>query len=302
MNLPQKVQINEVGLRDGLQNEDIILPVSKKLEIIDCLINAGIRRMQFTSFVHPKIVPQMADAETLIEQLIRRDDVIYSGLILNMRGLERAYNAGLMDVDLSMSVSNTHSCRNTGRIVAEKVDEFTEIIQRAQSYQMPIRFGLQCVYGCVYEGKIDLDQIEYLVKYFLDIGIDELSLADSTGMANPKYMQEVLDRLMPLMSNVPIILHLHDTRGLGLANVVAALEYGVTTFDTAFGGLGGCPFIEGATGNIATEDTIYLLEEMGIETGVDRLQIAQISQEVSQILGKEFPSKLYKLNTNQEYA
>ncbi|MEQ8673011.1 MAG: hydroxymethylglutaryl-CoA lyase [Aggregatilineales bacterium] len=295
MSLPERVEIIEVGLRDGLQSEATIIPTEKKLDMILRLVDAGVKRLQVTSFVHPKYVPQMADAEAVCAGLIPHDGVEYSGLVLNMKGLERASAAGLRAVDMGMSASDTHSRKNTGMGIEAKKPEFAGMISKARELGVSVRAGLQCVFGCVYEGCVPEERIYDLIRFMLDEGIDELSLADSTGMAYPTQMKRMLDVIVPMIGDVPLVLHLHDTRGLGLANLMAALESGVSRFDTAFGGMGGCPFIKGATGNIATEDTLNLLEQMGIETGIDRHQVAQISQELEALLGKKLPGKLYNL-------
>lgn len=295
MTLPTQVDIIEVGLRDGLQSEETIIPTQKKLDIISGLVGAGVKRLQVTSFVHPKYVPQMADAEDLCTGLVPQDGVEYSGLVLNMKGLERAHSAGLTAVDMGMSASDTHSRKNSGMGIDEKKPEFAEMIAKAREFGFSVRAGLQCVFGCVYEGCVSEDRIYDLIRFILDQGIDELSLADSTGMAYPTQIGRMLDVIVPMIGEIPLVLHLHDTRGLGLANLMAALESGVSRFDTAFGGLGGCPFIKGATGNIATEDTLNLLEQLGIQTGIDRHQVAQVSQELEVLLGKKLPGKLYNL-------
>ena len=291
--LPETVQIIEVGLRDGLQNEAVRVPTGDKLAIIDGLIAAGVTEIQVTSFVHPERVPQMADAEQVCQRLPDNSDVIFSGLVLNRRGLERAHAAGLRKVDVGMSVSNTHSIKNTGRPVADKLGEVQELIRQAKDWGMVVRAGLQCVFGCVYEGNIPREDVYRLLECYIQLPVDEIALADSTGMANPKQMQEVITKVRPLIGDLPLTLHLHDTYGLGLANMLAAMAAGVTRFDSAFGGMGGCPFIEGAAGNIATEDVVYMLDSMGIHTGIDWDQIAAISRRTAATVGHALMGKLY---------
>lgn len=295
MSLPTHAEIIEVGLRDGLQNETVILPTEVKVGYVEQLLSAGVRRIQVTSFVNPSRVPQMADAEALCALLPRRADVEYSGLVLNMKGLERLMKAGLGAVDMGVSASNTHSLKNTGRGTAEMTAEIEAMIGEARRGGLTVRAGIQCAFGCVYEGAVPQEQVTTIARRFLDCGVDELALADSTGMANPEQVKRMLEAILPLAGETPLVLHLHDTRGLGLANVYAALYCGVNRFDTAFGGLGGCPFIVGAAGNIATEDTAHLLHELGIETGIAIDAVAQVSRDLAARLGKALPGKLYAL-------
>jgi hydroxymethylglutaryl-CoA lyase len=296
VNLPAKMHIIEVGLRDGLQAEATIIPTAQKLRYIEQLIDAGIRRIQVGSFVHPTKVPQMADTDALCQQLEPLHGIDFSGLVLNAKGLERLSDAGLRAVDMGISVSDTHSIKNTGQPVAVKLAEMLTMIDRARELGLVVRAGVQCVFGCVYEGAIDPQKVVDIVRQYMAQGIDELSLADSTGMANPKQIADMLTLIKPIVGDTPIVLHLHDTRGLGLANALTAVQHGVIGLDTAFGGLGGCPFIQGATGNIATEDTVNMLEAMGVTTGVDLKKVAQVSQHIAETLGKPLNGKLYRIN------
>lgn len=295
MALPTRAEIVEVGLRDGLQNETLIIPTALKLIYVRRLIDAGVRRIQVTAFVNPTRVPQMADADALCAELPLVDGVEYSGLVLNRKGLERLITAGLSAVDMGVSASDTHSRKNVGRGTTEMIKEVQGMIEEARNAGLMTRAGVQCAFGCAYEGNVPQERVVALARQFLDCGIDELALADSTGMANPEQIKRMLDALLPFTGSTPIVLHLHDTRGLGLANVYAALSCGVNRFDTAFGGLGGCPFIVGATGNIATEDTLHLLHELGIETGIRIDAIARISHDLAARLGKALPGKIYPL-------
>lgn len=303
MTLPKSVEIVEVGLRDGLQSEAHIIPVEVKLQYIDWLIEAGVRHIQVTSFVNPARVPQMADAEELCAGLALTSQplsklekgVEFSGLVLNAKGLDRLHEAGLPAVDMGISASDTHSRKNTGQGTAEKLNEIIQMIGRGRELGLKVRAGIQCAFGCVYEGEISQQKVVDVARQYLDAGIDELALADSTGMANPEQIKRMLDAILPLAGDVPVVLHLHDTRGLGIANVYAALEMGVQQFDTAFGGLGGCPFIQWAAGNIATEDTVYLMDSLGIETGIDRAKVGRVSADMEQRLGRVLAGKIYKL-------
>jgi hydroxymethylglutaryl-CoA lyase len=249
---PKSVVIEEQGLRDGLQREDRIVPTAQKLEIIKAMIQAGIKRIQVTSFVNPKIVPQMADAENLCVGLIRQNDVVYSALVLNPRGMARAARAGVSHVTASISVSNTHSQRNAGMSLNAARRQFSEMVAIGKKHGLTIRGGFQCVFGCRFEGRIDPTGVLQMVKEQLDLGIDEIELADSTGMADPLSIHKICSPIINAAGGKPIYLHLHDTEGKGLANALAALQIGITHFETTLGGMGGCPFIKGATANIST--------------------------------------------------
>lgn len=295
----EHVEIIEVGLRDGLQNESTFIPTATKLQLVDILIAAGVKRIQVTSFVNPKLVPQMGDAEELCAKLPQVEGVEYSGLVLNPKGLERAKNAGLETVDISYSANDKHSKKNANRSLEEAKLEFEIMVKQAKDYGMQVRGGIQCVFGCGQEGPVEFDTVVEIAKSHLALGIDELALADSAGVANPAQITRYIEEIQPLVGDVPIVLHLHDTRGLGLANVLAALNSGVRHFDTAFGALGGCPFIQGASGNIGTEDTLFMLEELGYETGINRSKVAESSLKLEKLLGRELPGKMYRPELNQ---
>jgi len=293
--ISDSIIIEEQGLRDGLQNLPRILPLKMKLDFIYRLVDSGIRRIQVTSFVHPKRVPAMADAEELCAALPQYKDVEFSALVLNNKGLERAVNAGIRYVAASISASDTHSRRNANKSLRDAQKEFGEVTALARQHNLVVRGGLQCVFGCRYEGVVEEDLIYDITKYQLDCGVQEMAFADSTGMGNPFQMRRILPRLQEICGYVPITLHLHNTENKGYANVVAALETGIKQFDTAYGGLGGCPFIEGATGNIATEDTVHLLHQMGYTTGIDIQKVATISRDMQEWLGAPLPGLMHSL-------
>ncbi|MGD8992148.1 MAG: hydroxymethylglutaryl-CoA lyase [Desulfobacterales bacterium] len=292
---PSGVVIEEQGLRDGLQSEQKLVPTAKKLELIDVLIDAGVRRIQITAFVNPRLIPQMADAEALCAALKAQPGVIYSALVLNARGVQRAADAGLKHVSASLSASDTHSRKNANVSLVDARRKFKNMIKTAKTRGLTVSGGLQCVFGCRFEGAIDPETVFDLVREQLDLGIDEIVLADSTGMADPRSIQQICARVVDLANRIPVILHLHDTEGKGLANVLAALPLGVNRFDTTFGGVGGCPFIKGASGNIATEDLVWMLSQMGIETGIDAGKIAAISRSLESFFNKPFAGKMHRL-------
>ncbi len=295
VNLPGKVTLIEVGPRDGFQFEKKIIPTNLKVEIISGLVEAGLKDIQVTSFVHPDVIPQMADAETLFKCLPKRNDVRYSALVLNEKGVERARLSGLQHIEISISASDTHSRKNAGMPFEKAVEAGKEMIRLAQEYKMEIRAGIQCVFGCVYEGRIPEERVLKIVTDFLKIGIQTLAISDTTGMADPLLIKNLITKLMPEVGNTPVVLHLHDTRGLGLVNIMAAMECGVTRFDTALAGMGGCPFVSGAAGNIATEDTAWLMKSLSIETGVDISTVAKCSQKLEKFFEKKFPGKMHRL-------
>jgi hydroxymethylglutaryl-CoA lyase len=300
--LPDRVELCEVGPRDGFQFEETFIPTEHKLAVITALADAGLPRIQVTSFVHPKWVPQMRDAEDICARLPERDDVVYSGLALNEKGLERAVAAGLDHVDLSIATHDAHSQDNANRSVAEASDQAVRMVETAHEAGLQAQMGFQTVFGYREPGDTPLAQVVSVAERFAEMDVESISLADSTGMAHPVMIQQRVRAVQEVIGDVPLALHLHDTRGLGLANVYAALQVGVTRFDTSLAGMGGCPFIDGATGNIATEDTAYLLEGMGVETGVDVQAVARASRMIEDLLGKEFPGKMHGLLAREAAA
>jgi hydroxymethylglutaryl-CoA lyase len=299
---PKAVIIEEQGLRDGLQNEAKVLPTEKKLEIIDAMIDAGVKRIQVASFVDPERVPQMADAEALCAGLKRRNEIVYSMLVLNQRGMQRAANAGGRHVTASISASNTHSRRNAGMTLNEARRQLAEMVAVGKKKGLTVRGGIQCAFGCRYEGRIPPVTVMGMVKEQLKLGIDEVELADTTGMADPRTIQEICGPVRTLAGNKPVYLHLHDTEGKGLANALAALQVGITHFDSALGGMGGCPFVKGASGNIATEDLVFMLQQMAIETGIDAAKIAGISRSLEDFFKRRFSGKMHRLLNRDDIA
>jgi hydroxymethylglutaryl-CoA lyase len=292
---PKSVVIEEQGLRDGLQSEAKVVPTQKKLAIIKALVDAGVKRIQVASFVNPKMIPQMADAENLCAGLKKHDGVVYSTLVLNPKGMQRAAKAGGPHVTASISASNTHSRRNAGLTLNAARRQFSEMVRIGKKGGLTVRGGIQCAFGCRYEGRIDPDTVMDMLKEQLDLGIDEIELADTTGMADPRAIQEICGPSRTLAQDKPVYLHLHDTEGKGLANALAALQIGITHFDSAFGGMGGCPFVKGASGNIATEDLAFMLGQMGIETGIDVSKIAAVSRSLEGFFNRRFSGKMHHL-------
>ena len=294
-NFPDTVNLAEVGPRDGFQLERRLIPLDLKLDIIQGLVKAGLKQIQVASFVNPKRVPQMADVEALIRRLDRSADCLYTGLALNRRGVERAHAAGLEAVEISISASDTHSRKNAGLSLSEAIEAGAGMIRTARDFGMRIIASLQCAFGCVYEGAIPVSRVTEMARRFQNLEVERISLADTTGMATPRSVDTLLSRLLPKIENTAVGLHLHDTRGLGLVNLTAGLSHGISWFDTAFGGMGGCPFVTGAAGNIATEDTDYLLTSLGIATGIHRPAVSECSRKMAGFLERSLPGKLYRL-------
>jgi len=292
---PKTVTLVEVGPRDGFQFEKSVVPTERKLDVIARLAAAGLRRIQVTSFVHPAKVPQMADAETLVARLPQESPVEYSALVLNERGLGRALDSGIHNVEISLSASDAHSRRNAGMPHAEALARGLSMIDRAVSAGLNVRAGIQCAFGCVEEGPIPEKRIAETIRRFVDHGAHELSFADTTGMGSPPAIRRILDTMRPLSGGLPLALHLHDTRGLGLVNLMAAMDCGIAIFDTSLAGMGGCPFVPGAAGNIATEDTAYLLSSLGIYSGVDIDRVGAISRDLEAFFNTSFPGRIHRL-------
>lgn len=288
---PPAVLLTEVGPRDGFQFEEKTVPTALKVEIVAALVDAGIRRVQVASFVHPKKVPQMADAEALLRRLPKKAGVCYSALVLNERGLSRALACGPDEVEISMSASDVHGRKNAGMGLEEAAGRTAAMIREAKAAGLRVRGGIQCAFGCVYEGRVATERVLSLAGGLLSAGADELALADTTGMGGPRQVAALLKEAVPLAGHVPVALHLHDTRGLGLVNAAAGFDMGVRRFDTAAGGMGGCPFVPGAAGNIATEDAAYLFSRLGAATGLDLAGLAAVTESLEAFFGKRFPAK-----------
>ena len=293
--LPLTATVVEVGPRDGIQTQEKFVPTKMKIEAIGKLVEAGFNRIQVTSFVHPKLVPQMADAEDVCARLPQVEGVQYNALVLNMKGLERAHAAGIRYVDMGVPASETLSQKNANSSIEEGMQRMAAMVKQAREWGMGVRAGVQTAFGCAYEGQIEQAKVVHLSKRFLAMGIDELSLADSAGLGNPNQIRRTVQEVRPLAGDVPIVMHLHDTRGMGLANCLAALKSGVRLFDTSFGGLGGCPFIKGAKGNIPTEDTVNMMHEMGVDTAVNISKVSAVAREFEAFFGEELPGKIYQL-------
>ncbi len=289
--LPSKVTVIEVGPRDGLQSEPEVVATAQKVALIDDLSQAGYSHLEITSFVNPKWVPQLADATEVATLAKRRPGVVFSALVPNMRGLAAALAAPIDEVVIFASASETFSRRNTNRDIGPSLDAYAEVVQEAQRAQKRVRAYVSTVWGCPYEGAVALSNVELVTERLLSMGVYQVSLGDTIGAATPLRVQRVLEALLARFGHPQLALHFHDTRGMGMANVLAGLDMGITTYDSSLGGLGGCPYAPGASGNIATEDLLYMLGEMGIETGIDLDRVIHASQRMVQVLNRELPSR-----------
>ena len=294
--MTKNFEIMEVGLRDGLQIIKKDISIDYKLSIIESLIESGIRNIQVTSFVNPKRVPSMADAEELVKLLPIVKGVQFSGLVFNQIGVERAVRAGLTKIETSISISETYSYNNLGMSIPESIDNLKKIVSTADKNKMQLRAGLQCVWGSTYDDTIDQMNVIKRLSDILEMGISRISLCDTTGMARPNDVYSVLDIIYKTFPNIKISMHLHNTNGLGLLNLNEALKFDINEIDTSMGGIGGSPFIEGSSGNIATEDTIYMLDNLGYNIGIDIKKISKISRKLEEkIGGSYFSGNLYKM-------
>lgn len=283
MNLPRKVTIIEVGPRDGFQNERQFISTEKKVEIINALSKSGLKNIQVSSVVHPRAVPQLSDAEEVMNGIKRVTGVSYRLLAPNLRGVQRALQLKPDKINLMMSVSESHNLSNANRSIDDSLREFEKIVPLILDRGISVGAGMACGFGCPFEGKVSIRQIEYIADRYIALKIRSIGLADSVGFANPKQVYSTMSHLLDKYPDVEWVLHFHNHRDLALANILAAMQVGITQFDSSIGGLGGCPYVPKAAGNIATEDLVNMLDEMGIETGVDLdavLLAAEIVQEV----------------------
>lgn len=289
-----RIAVCEVGPRDGLQNEKTSFTVDQKVELIERSVQAGVRFVEIGSMVHPKAVPQMADTDEVAKRLRKVDGAEYRVLVMNVKGIQRAEAAGLNKAKLTVSASRSHSLANMKRTPEEVVRSFGECAEYAAAHSITLSGAIATSFGCPFEGKVALEQVLSVINCFREIGVTELSLSDTTGMANPQQVHEYCTQVRQKFPDVTWWLHFHNTRGMGLANVAAGMLAGVERFDAAFAGLGGCPFAPGASGNIATEDLVHMCHEMGVETGIDLDQVITLGKHIQQLVGHETASFILK--------
>lgn len=291
--LPTKVEMVEVGPRDGLQIIQEFVPTDKKIELVNALIHAGIRRMEVTSFVHPKFVPQLSDAADLLTG-IDRQSCVCMAMVPNMKGAERAVEARADMLDVIVSASESHNRSNVRRSIDESLDGFEPIFALARQADIPVRASLATSFGCPFEGDVPVSQVLRVSRRLRELGVMEIALCDTTGMANPVQVTKVVKACLEQIPELQWAAHFHNTRGAGSANLLAALMEGITIFDASIAGLGGCPFAPGATGNVPTEDMVHMLHEMGIDTGIDLPDLISTAQLAEQIIGKTLPGQVMK--------
>lgn len=289
-----KVTVTEVGTRDGFQAEPVFIPTAVKAEVIDALVAAGVRHVEATSFVSPRAVPQLADAHDLIGLLSRRAQAHIAALVPNARGAERALGAGVDEMVCFVSASETHNAKNLNATIAQSLANVVEVAQVAAGHPVALRGAVACAFGCPFEGDVAVEAVLRIAEAYAGLGVDRLTLGDTTGMATPPTLARAVHALAEQLPEVKIALHFHNTRGVGLANVVVGLELGIREFESSIGGLGGCPFAPGATGNVCTEDLVYLLEESGFDTGIDLDALIRVAQRVEAIVGRTLPGQVMK--------
>jgi hydroxymethylglutaryl-CoA lyase len=294
MSLPSHVTMREVGTRDGIQSLGAFVPTEQKIEMANRLATTGLTRIEVTSFMSPKAVPQMADAEEVMAGLVRVPGVSWEPLVPNVRGTERALATKPDKVQVVLAASDTFNLKNIRMTVEGSLKSIGDIMPLAQADGVPVIAAIATSFGCPFEGEVSEDRLVDIVGRLLELGAQEVSIADTTGMANPLQVERTMSRLLDRWPDVPFGLHFHNTRGMGLANVLAGLQAGVTTYDGSVGGIGGCPFAPKATGNVSTEDVVHMLYEMGVQTGIDLDALIGCAVRMSEILGNELPGQVMK--------
>ncbi|QGG49845.1 hydroxymethylglutaryl-CoA lyase [Lysinibacillus pakistanensis] len=302
MQLPTHVTIKEVGPRDGLQNEKTHLSTTDKVQLVNLLSHTGLNYIEVTSFVHPKWIPQLADAVEVLQAIKRQKNITYAALVPNMRGLERALQAEVDEVSVFMSASESHNQSNINKTIKDTFPIIEEVVTGAKVAHKNVRGYISTVIGCPYEGYIQPEKVLRVTEKLLEMGIDEISLGDTIGVGVPTQVESLLNELLKRYPVEHFAMHFHDTRGTALANILKSIEMGITKFDSALGGLGGCPYAKGASGNVATEDLLYLLDGMGIKTGVEMNKVLEAAFFIEKKLGKIVASKQMAIVRNERSA
>jgi hydroxymethylglutaryl-CoA lyase len=293
-NLPDRVSIYEVSPRDGLQNESVPVAAEHKRRLVEALIDAGLKRIELTSFVSPRWVPQLADAEELARLIQAPEDVTLSALCPNAKGFERARSAGLKEIAVFMSASETHNKKNTNKTIEQSLRTFEEVVAPALANDMRVRAYVSTVWGCPYEGDVDPQRALEITRALLDLGCYQVSLGDTIGVGTPLQTRRICELFLSVIPAPKLALHMHDTRGTALANALIGLDVGIRDFDASVAGLGGCPYAPGAAGNLATEDLVYMLHGMGIETGVDLDELIAAGGVAEAVVGRRLPGKVHQ--------
>ena len=290
----KKVKITEVGPRDGFQSEKTILKTEDKIDVINNLIESGFPRIEVSSFVSPKAIPQLADAEIILNKVKRNQNTTLAALVPNTRGALRAVEAKLDEIVVFLSASESHNKKNVNRSVQESLLGFKEIADIAGKNNIPIQGDIATAFGCPFEGNVSSKKLADISKEYKLMGFKGVTLGDTTGMATPPVVTDAINAIRDNVPDFEITLHFHNTRGVGLANVMTGLNLGIFDYESCFGGMGGCPFAPNATGNICSEDLIYLLHEMGIETGIDLDQLIKIAKKVESLVGHRLPGQVMR--------
>lgn len=298
--LPARLRVVEVGPRDGFQMESRFIPTDLKIEIIELLAVAGLREIEATSFVHPRVIPQMADAAEVLARVRARAEVRWSVLVPNLEGAERALAVGVDELRLVVCATESYNRRNVGLTIGESAELFSRIQELAYQTGVDVAVVFGVALGCPIEGDVPIEQVVDLTERFIALGATAIGVSDSYGVANPLQVAATVRALKEVLGDVRFWMHLHETRGMGLANALAAMQEGVESFDTAFGGLGGTPIMKGASGNIATEDLVYMCSEMGIETGVNLDALRRVSRRMEEFFERRLPSHVLEAGTKKE--
>lgn len=289
-----QILIQEVVARDGLQNEDDFVPTDEKIKLINNLSESGVDKIEVTSFVSPKAVPNLKDAEEVMNGIERKEDVTYTALVPNLRGAKRALKTQVDEINLVVSVSETHNQKNLGMNTDESFQSFKEIIEYLDGSGIAVNGTLATSFGCPFEGNIDEDRVLRFVDQYVELNVSGITLADTTGMATPRQVYELVSKVRSMYPDLQLTLHFHNTRGMGLANVIEGIRAGVVRFDSSLGGLGGCPFAPGATGNICTEDLVHMLKFMGYDVRADLDHLIETSKSLEELLSHEVPGQIIK--------
>ena len=292
--LPDRVSVYEVSPRDGLQNEPNPIPLEAKKRLIEALLGCGLTRLELTSFVSPRWVPQLADADDLVREVKAPEGVTLSALCPNAKGFERARAVGLAEIAVFMSASETHNKKNTNKTIEQSLETFSEVVPPAREAGMRVRAYVSTIWGCPYEGDVDPKVALAITKRLLALGCYQVSLGDTIGVGTPKQTRDICQLFLAEVPSEKLALHLHDTRGTALANALIGLETGIRDFDASVGGLGGCPYAPGAAGNLATEDLVYMLHGMGIETGIDLEALIEAGRVAEAVVGRRLPGKVHQ--------
>jgi hydroxymethylglutaryl-CoA lyase len=294
MNFPKSVTVVEVGPRDGFQMEKRFIETDTKIKIINALIKSGIKRIEATSFISPRAIPQMRDAAEVVNKILRPKDVFIEALVPNPKGGEDAAQARVDGMRIFVSASESHNRKNVNRTIEESLSGFKEIMRIAEKARIPVAGDIAVAFGCPFEGNIPPDRLHRIAGRMLELGVRGITLGDTTGMATPPIVRKTCESLLKAYPGLVLGIHFHNTRGIGLVNVYEALSLGLANFESSVAGLGGCPFAPGATGNVCTEDMVYLFHELGIQTGINLGELIKVARKVEQVIGRSLPGQVMK--------